>query len=220
MMILVMAQIASAYTTTSSETLKVWFDNITFIPDGKTVSYLNVYENDKLDYTAFNMTFILPRGLKVHQVKKGREMVDDITLSERAATTHTIACLLQEDGETLKVISTSTLNDDFYNDDENGQPLDLLYSIGLVAEPTMQPGTYTAEMTGIKFVLNNGDASVPADDHVYAEIKVENSGPGTGIDEISIEEISGPCYDLQGRVVSNPASGMIVIYRGGKYLIK
>lgn len=206
--------------TTESETLKVWFDDFTINADGEQVAYLKVYENDNIDYTAFNMTFHVPAGLKIHQVKAGRETVNDITLSGRAAATHSISCALWEDGTTLRVISTSTQNDNFYPDDEDGNPLDLIYTIGLVADPTMPSGTYPIEMTGIKFVIKNGDACVPVDDHVYGEVTVENDNISTGISEIEATAVDGPCYDLSGRRVTNPQPGTIVVFRGHKVMVR
>lgn len=207
-----------AFTTTPSESLNVWFDSFSIIPDGKTVAYLNVYENDEIDYTAFNMTFYIPKGLKINQIKEGRDVVNDIRLSERAASTHSISCNILEDGTTLRVIATSSQNDNLYPDDEDGNPLNLLYTIGLVASEEMEPGEYDMEMTQIKFVIHTGDACVPADDHVYGKVTVTDDL--SGVEEISVDEISGPYYDLMGRIVTNPIPGTIVICNGKKYLVK
>lgn len=206
--------------TTESETLQVWIDDFTIEADGESVAYLNVYENDIIDYTAFNMTFQVPVGLRIHQIKSGREMVNDIKLSGRAAGTHTISCALWDDGTTLRVISTSTQNDNFYPDDEDGNPLDLLYSIGLVADTTMPSGTYPIDMTGIKFVINNGDACIPVGDHVTGEVTVVNENLPTGINEIAIDTIDGTCYDMMGRRVVSPTPGTIVIYNGKKVMVR
>lgn len=218
---LLTAVMASAKTT-PSESLRVWFDDFSITADGKSVAYMKVYENDLLDYTAFNMTCYIPAGLKINQVKSGRETVDDIFLSERAASTHGISCAIWEDGTTLRVISTSTKNDNFYPDDEDGNPMDLLYTIGFVADPDMQGGVYDIEMTGIKFVLSNGDACVPADDHVYGTVTVNVLD---GVDDVTVDEISagmidGTCYDLSGLPVQNPSAGMIVIYKDRKVRIR
>lgn len=210
---------ATAYTTTPSETLKVWFDNMTVDYKSDNVFYLTVYESDDIDYSAFNMTFYIPAGLRVNQVKQGREMVDDIFLSERAAATHSIACNILPSGTELKVISTSTKNDNLYNDDEDGNPLDKLYTIGLVADDTLQPGDYTIEMTGIKFVINTGDACVPADDHVYGTLTVKDVN--TEIEKISADRLAGECYDLNGLPINGvPEAGTIVIYKGKKVIVK
>lgn len=214
---ILLPSLAFSYTTTTSSSLKVWFDDVALVADGQTVGYLKVYENDNIDYSAFNMTFNLPKGLKVHKIKKGRDMVDDIEMSARASSTHSIACNILEDGTTLKVISTSTFNDNFCPDDENNNPLDYLYRIGLVADNTMTPDTYTIEMTGIKFVLTSGDACIPADDKVHAGLTVTAS---TGIDEIELDKIDEICYDVQGQGITHPVRGMIIIYQGRKFVVK
>lgn len=206
--------------TTESETLKVWIDNFTIDTCGDNVAYMKVYENDVIDYTAFNMTFQVPEGLKIHQVKSGRETINDIQLSGRAASTHTIRCALWDDGTTLRVISTSTQNDNFYPDDEDGNPLGLLYTIGFVADPTMPSGTYPINMTGIKFVLKNGDACFPLGDHVTAEVTVITENIPTEVSEVAAEAIDGPCYDTSGRYVVNPTPGTIVIFNGKKVMVR
>lgn len=209
---------ANAFTTTPSESLHVWFDDFTINADGKTVAYLKVYENDNIDYTAFNMTFTIPKGLKINRVKQGRETVNDIQLSERAASTHSISCNILEDGVTLRVIATSSQNDNLFPDDEDGKPVDLLYTIGLVASDEMATGTYPIEMSGIKFVIANGDACIPVPNLVKGEVTV--IGKVVGVEEIAADKITGPCYDIQGRLVKNPAQGTIVICDGKKYLVK
>lgn len=217
--LLMMSGVANAYTTTSSETLNVWFDNFTIENNGTNVAYLKVYENDNLDYSAFNMTFIIPNGLKVNKIKQGRDTVNDIVMSARASSTHSISCNILPDGTTLKVIGDSSTNADLYRDDEDGNPLDELYTIGLIADETLQPGEYQIEMTGIKFVLADGNACVPANDHVYATLVV--TGVQTSIEEISGESLQGKCYDIYGRLIQGqPQKGSIVICNGKKILVK
>lgn len=217
--LLLTAVTAQAYTTTESETLKVWFDDFSIEYNSDNVAYLKVYENDNLDYSAFNMTFIIPKGLRVNRIKQGRETVDDIFLSERASSTHSIACNILPDGTTLKVIADSSKNDDLFHDDEDGNPLDELFTIGLVADDTLKPGEYPIEMTGIKFVLTTGDASVPANDHVYGTLTV--TGVETGVEQISAESLEGKCYDIHGRLIpGKPERGSIAIFNGKKILVK
>lgn len=211
---------ASAYTTTKSETLKVWYDVPTIIADGQTVNYITVYENDgDLAYSAFNMHFVLPEGLHVAQKKEGRDMVDDIVLSDRASSTHAISCNMP-DATTLKIISTSSKNDDLYNDDVDGKPLDKLFTVGLIADPSLAAGTYDIYLDGIKFVFKTGDACVPANEPVYGKMTVSN--PTSAIDEISADELDPEdCFDLLGRKV-NPKNvhGKIVVSKGRKVLVK
>ena len=220
LMALFMAFNAKAFTTTESETLKVWYELPTFIADGKTVNYVKVYENDGDNvYSAFNMHFVLPEGIRVNQIKQGRELVNDITLSDRAASTHAISCNMP-DATTLKVICTSSMNDNLYNTDMDDQPLDLLYTVGLIAEPELAPGEYEIYLDGIKFVFKNADASVPANEPIYGTMVVESGT--SGIEAIAADELNAnDCYDLQGRKV-DPARmhGTIVISNGTKVLVK
>ncbi len=213
-----LAIVANAYTTTPSETLKVWYDDPVFKPDGTTVTYLTVYENDVINYSAFNMYFVLPEGLRVNQIKQGRETVDDIKLSGRAASTHSIACNIV-DGTMLKIFCDSSNNDDFYPDDEDGNPLDELFIVGLIASPEMSTGSYDIYLTDILFVIADGNACVPVNDPIHGTLTV--MGP-TSIEDIGTTEPSeGKYYNLQGLPV-DPAlcKGEILISNGKKVLIK
>lgn len=215
-----MSLTARAYTTSKSETLKVWYEIPTIIADGKTVNYIKVYENDGDQiYSAFNMHFVLPAGLHVNQVKQGRDMVNDIKLSDRASSTHAISCNMP-DATTLKIISTSSLNDNLYNTDINEKPLDHLFTIGLIADPEMASGSYEIYLDGIKFVFKSGDASVPANEPVYGTMVVESAT--SGIDEIEVDQLDpDDCYDLMGRKVNlDKARGMIIVTKGRKFYVK
>lgn len=137
-------------------TLRVWMDDITVTADGTTATRLTVYENDaERDYTAFNMSLIVPEGISVKQVKKGRNWVNSIELSERAAESHTISCLMPEP-TLLKIMCSSSQNDNLYPDDEDGNPMDELFTIDLIADPAMMNGTYTVTTEGIVFVYKEG----------------------------------------------------------------
>ena len=126
-----------------SETLRVWLDsNVTLTADSTSVAYLTLYENDGAQgYTSFNMSLIVPKGIHVNKVQQGRDLLNDISLSERATATHTIACNMPAD-TLLTVACTSSTNQDLYTDDAEGNPLDALWTIGLIAEPTMENGDY------------------------------------------------------------------------------
>lgn len=137
-----------------TEALRVWMDNITISADGTTSTRLTIYENDaERDYTAFNMSIIVPDGVTVAQVKKGRNWVNSIELTERAAESHSISCNMP-DATTIKIMCSSNQNDNFYPDDEDGNPMDALFTIDLVANPQMMNGTYTITTEGVVFGHN------------------------------------------------------------------
>lgn len=160
------------HTQAQTETLKVWMDDATITANGSTVTKLVISENDVVDYTSFSLSLVVPNGVTVAKVKQGREYVDDIQLSDRATTTHSISCNMQQDGKTIKIISTSSSNLDFYPDDVDGNPMDEIFSIGLVADPSIANGDYNIKIVDCKFVIKeNATASVPNSD-VTAKLSV------------------------------------------------
>lgn len=218
---------AGAYTTTTDPELRVWCDMPVFVADGKTVNYITVYEHDDrgIDYSAFNMEFTFPEGLSVNQVKQGRDMVDDIFMSARAAATHSISCNMRY-GYNLRIIATSSMNDNLYPDDEDGNPMDELFTVGLIADPSLAPGTYDVPFFGIKFVIRNGDACIPAGEPFMYKMEVVNDTM-TGIEDVSTSENESDgidpdnCYDLLGRRVDpSKVHNTFVISKGRKVFIK
>lgn len=208
-----------------STTLKVWLDSkVTFQADGTTVTYLKLYENDgDQGYTSFNMSLIVPKGISVNKVKQGRNTVDDIFLSERATTTHTIACNMPSE-TLLKVACISTLNQDLYNDDEEGNPLDELWTIGLLADPTMENGDYVVTMPadGLIFNMKDGDNYVSSriSEDVTCVFTIEG-GVITAIKQVTVDaEDASAIYDLQGRKLANPVGSGVYIIDGKKVAIK
>lgn len=218
---------ASAYTTTIDEELHVWCDIPEIIADGKTVNYITIYEHDDrgIDYSAFNMEFTFPEGFSVNKVKAGRDMVDDIFMSERATATHSIACNMRN-GNNLRIIATSSMNDDLYPDDEEGNPLDKLLTVGLIADSSIPAGEYEVPFFGIKFVISNGDACIPAGEPFIYKIKVRSSIQ-TGVEEIIIDPAQAgnidpdECFDLMGHPVDPyNVHNTIVVSKGRKTFIK
>lgn len=131
--------------------LRVWMDDITVNADGTTATRLTVYENDaERDYEAFNLALIVPDGITVAKVKKGRDWVNAIEMSERATATHTISCNMP-DATTIKIICSSNQNEALYPDDEEGNLMNELFTIDLVANPQMMNGTYTVSAEGVVF---------------------------------------------------------------------
>lgn len=144
-----------------AQTLELWGHDLEMTADGSSVTRLTISERDVVDYTAFNMVIMVPKGIHVAQVRSGRDYVDDILLNEdRATTTHTIACNMPE-ADYIKVACYSSKSQDFYPDDIDGNPVSELFSIGLTADATMANGEYEIRITGVKFVLAKGGASVP-----------------------------------------------------------
>ncbi len=144
-----------------TETLRVWGHDFEMTADGTTVTHLTVSENDVVNYTGFSLSIVVPKGIHIAQVRSGREYVDDIALNvDRATTTHTIACNMPQD-DLIKVISYSTLNQDFYPDDIDGNPVDEIFTIGLTADPTMLNGEYEVKIVECKFAFAEGGASQP-----------------------------------------------------------
>lgn len=205
--------------TDVSTTLRLWTTNpLEVVNDGRTISPLTFYENDVETYCAFNMEILVPEGLKIAKVKQGRDYVFDIKMSERATTTHSIACGQPNPG-VIRVICTSSQNLTFYPDDEDGNPLDELYTIGLIAEPSLQEGTYELTVQDIKFVRPDVQAYIP-EEPVKIQLVVKNSS-STGLNEIGVEEESATeFYDLQGRRVNTASPGIRISSDGNKILVR
>lgn len=206
-----------------SQTLKVWLDpQVTFTADGKAVSYLRLYENDgNQGYTSFNMSLFVPKGIHINKVKQGRDFVNDITLSERATTTHTIVCNMPTE-TLLKVACISTLNQDLYKDDENGNPLDLVWTIGLVADPTMANGDYEVRMVADDLVFNMKQGDTYVSSVLKEDVTCIFTITGGIISSVRMPEADkkeADIYDLSGRKVKNPTQHGIYI-EGGRKVVK
>lgn len=220
MMTLSLVFFAVANTQAQSETLRVWLDSkITLTADSSSVAYLKLYENDgNQAYTSFNMSLVVPKGIHVHKVKQGRNMVDDLFLSERATTTHTIACNMPSD-TLLKVACTSSMNQDLYTDDEDGNLLDELWTIGLVADPTMVNGDYVVTMPakGLIFNMKQGDTYVSS--RIKEDVKCIFTIVGGAITSVKKCETDGSpdvFYDLGGRKLDKPLGRGVYIVNGKK----
>ena len=176
---MMLALLTAVQASAQTETLKVWMDDVTMTADGKTVTRLYVMENDVVDYTAFSLSLIVPKGVTIAKVKSGRNTVNDIRLTERL-NDHTISCNMLSDGRTIKIISSSPSNSNFYPDDVDGNVMDSIFSIGLVADPAMVNGNYTIEIKDCKFVLQDATAAQPQE-AVTASMKVTGGVDGLAI---------------------------------------
>ena len=176
---MMLALLTAVQASAQTETLKVWMDDVTMTADGKTVTRLYVMENDVVDYTAFSLSLIVPKGVTIAKVKSGRNTVNDIRLTERL-NDHTISCNMLSDGRTIKIISSSPSNSNFYPDDVDGNVMDSIFSIGLVADPAMVNGNYTIEIKDCKFVIQDATASQPQEAET-ASMKVTGGVDGLAI---------------------------------------
>lgn len=218
-MLMLTAMSAAAFTTTPTDDLHVWAEFPVIVADGETVNYIKVYQHDDndIDYCAFNMIFDLPEGFSINKVKDGRREVNDIKLTERADVTHTIACNIV-DGVELRIFCDSSENANLYKDDEAGNPLDHLFTVGLIAAPSLADGTYEVRLHTVKFCQSNADATVPATEPILFTIPV---GDTSGIAEVSLDTLAGEtCYDLKGLPIDPKNYKGIVVCKGHKYIIR
>lgn len=152
--------LAGVQAMAQTQTLKVWGHDFTMTADGTTSTHLTISENDVVNYTAFNMTIVVPEGISIAQVKSGRLYVNDILINpDRDSGGHTISCNMP-DKKTIKIIAYSTDLYEFYPDDIEGNPVDELFTIGLVADPTMVNGDYDIQIIDCKFVPKEGETSI------------------------------------------------------------
>ena len=219
---------ALAQSSKESATLQVWMDDITVTADGETITYLTVYEHDDAaTYTAFNMTLNVPKGLHIANVKAGRDTRNAIDLSVRATATHSISCNMPNDTQ-VKIICTSSQNQTFYPDDEEGTPVDELFTIGFVADTSLKGDTYTVTTEGVDFVLVPGAADVAAYTPMVApsfQLTVDDGGVGLdGVGANSLGQGSQSAatdrFDLSGRRVQQTTPAGVYIQDRKKVLVK
>lgn len=208
-----LVHLAIAGVQAQSKTLKVWLDSeVTLTADSTTVTYLKVYQSDAVEeYTSFNMSIVVPQGVKVHRVEAG----NDIALSGRGAASHVIACYMPSD-TLLKVACASMQNESMAT-----APTELL-TIGLIAERTMVSGDYTVRMLADGLVFNSklGDTYVSSSiqDDATCLLTIEG-GLDSSIPTDTQNSASG-IYDLQGRKVNRADGGEGVYIEDGRKVLK
>ena len=196
-----------------SKTLKVWLDSkVTLTADSTTVTYLKVYQSDATEeYTSFNMSIVLPQGVKIHRVGSG----NDIVLNQRGAASHVIACNMPSD-TLLKVACASMQNESMAT-----APTEL-FTIGLIAEKTMVNGDYVVRMpaSGLVFNSRQGDTFVSSviQEDVTCYLTVEG-GLDTSI-STETRNSSGAIYDLQGRKVNRSDRDEGIYVEDGRKVLK
>lgn len=205
-----------------SETLRVWLDNhVSLTADSTTTTYVKFYQNDGDNaYVSFNLSLIVPKGIHVHQVKQGRNLVDDISLSERATTTHSIACSMPSD-TILKIACTTIQNQEFYNDDEEGNPMDELFTIGLIADPTTFNGNHVVTMPadGLVFSMKqDGTYVISRIKEDVTSVFTVTGGVSVSIKNTSSDDSPKAIYDLSGRKLNEPLNKGVYIENGKKVM--
>ena len=201
-----------------SQNLTVWLDKvITMTADSSTVTYVKVYQTDPSeDYISFNMSIVIPKGIKVFKTKAG----DEIKLSQRGTASHTIACNMPAD-TLIKVACISMQNQELNKIDESASEPTELFTIGLIAEREIYNGDYVMVIpaSGIVFNGKSGETYVSSKitENVTATLKVVG-GIETSIHSVTSQKKNG-LYDMQGRkVFSKPKHGVYI--EDGKKVLK
>lgn len=156
----------------SGHNLKVWMNSPKFVADGKTVNYLTVYQTDitgseYVSYSNFQMQLNVPEGITLAQKKVGPNMVNNVQLY--AARFEYVGATLSSNQPSKTAIKLALSNDtgntyyqyDEYDEGEN--IIEELFTIGLIAAPTMKNGTIEITMSDVKFILLDASANVPAE---------------------------------------------------------
>lgn len=133
-----------------SQNFKIWMNNPVMVADGKTVTYLHIYQTDanNKQYWNFQVEIKLPAGIHIAKRKEGRVEVNDAVLNEdRFEGLPHVLGVNMPDATTFKALcGNSASKDPYYNDDVDGNIVEELFRVGLVADPEMQNGEYTISM--------------------------------------------------------------------------
>ncbi len=144
----------------AGHTIKTWMSNPTMVADGTTVTYLTVYQttdDEEELYRDFEIHITVPEGLSLAQRKEGRKMVDDIALNaDRFEGLPQVLAVSVKGTAITAVCANMTNKETFYRDDADGNIVEELFTIGLVADPGMVNGKYDIEITVAKFALPTG----------------------------------------------------------------
>lgn len=212
-----LVHLALAGVQAQSQHLKVWLDNlITVTADSSTVTTLKVYQTDPSEeYTSFNMSIVVPKGIKIHKAEKGY----DVKLGLRGARSHVIACSMPSD-TLIKVACMSVQNENMSQHNENGNTTEELFTIALLADKNMQNGDYDVIVpsSGLVFNGRSGDTYVSSKltEDITATIRV-SGGMESSISSVKHKKSDG-IYDMHGRKVVRKAKHGVYIEDGKKVL--
>lgn len=173
--------------------LKVWLSDPVMVADGKTVTYLTFYQTDSEDlYWMFELHAKLPKGIHIAKRIEGRKEVNDAKLNPiRFEGLPHVLGVNMPDATTLNVTCVnSSSKDTYYRDDVDGNIIPELFTIGLIADPEMQNGTYEIEITKAIFLR----ADVTGND-LYSPAKATMTiTGGQGAEGERQYTISDACY--------------------------
>ena len=153
----------------SGHNLKVWMSSPTFVADGQTVNYLTVCQTDITGtdyvlYSNFQMQLNVPEGITLAQKKVGRNMVNDVNLNaDRFDGVGATLESNQPSKTAIKLALANNTSNTYYQDDADGNIVEELFTIGLIADPTMKNGTIEITMSDVKFILLDASANVPSE---------------------------------------------------------
>ena len=113
------------------------------------------------------------------------------------------------------------MNQDLFNDDEQGNPLDEIWTIGLVADPAMENGDYIVTMPADGLIFNMKQGGTYVSSRIKEDVKCVftiTEGTITAIRKLPINTEKDAIYDLVGRKVKTPVRKGIYIVNGKKVL--
>lgn len=130
---------------------KFWISCPSMVADGKTVTYLSVYQTDSDDsqYWIFQVEIQLPKGIHIAQKTEGGMDVNDASLNESrfGELPHTLGVNMP-DSTTLKAICVNKSDKETYrNGDSNGNKVEELFRVGLIADEDMTNGNHVITLS-------------------------------------------------------------------------
>lgn len=150
----------TAICSMASDNLKLWMNDPVMVADGKTITYLTIYQTDEDDqYWNFQIEINLPAGIHIAKRKSGRNMVDDVTLNADRfeGLSHTISVNMPDATSFKAICTNSASKQPYYNDDADGNIVSELFTVGLIADEGMTNGMYDIGMYVAKFVRTDGE---------------------------------------------------------------
>lgn len=151
-----------------AQELKVWVSNGTLTADSATITKITVYQTDPSDatYVGFQMQMHVPQGVHIAQRKQGRVMVNDLTLNEYRfeGLSHSLTANMPSSNLLKIACLDMSSNSPFYPDDAEGNVVEELFTIGLIADKSMTNGTYKVTLSGVDFIHKDGTSNSPSEE--------------------------------------------------------